>query len=143
MKRIPFVLLLFFSCTLFAQENSTDEEQIKQVVQSAYIDGIQNRGDITAIKAGFHPGFNLLGVRNGMLTKLPIYSWVEYVEKAKAAGNEHEKVSAEFLMVDVSGDAAMVKLALYQSGKKIFTDYLSLYKFDDTWRIVSKIYHRH
>ncbi len=45
--------------------------------------------------------------------------------------------------MDVTGSAAAVELELAQNGKRIFTDYLSLYKFPDGWKIVGKIYHRH
>ena len=49
----------------------------------------------------------------------------------------------KFLVVDVTGSAASVKLELHQGDKRIFTDYLSLYKFPDGWKIVGKIYYRH
>jgi hypothetical protein len=49
----------------------------------------------------------------------------------------------EFVNIDISGSAACAKIELYQNKKKIFTDYLSLYKFSDGWKIVSKIYYRH
>lgn len=46
-------------------------------------------------------------------------------------------------MIEVVGNAAVAKVELYREDKKIFTDFLSLYKFEEGWRIVSKIYHRH
>jgi len=57
----------------------SDEEAIKALIQTAYVDGLQNLVDLEKTKAGFHPG----------------------------------------------------------------TDYLSLYRFPDGWKIVGKIYHRH
>lgn len=46
-------------------------------------------------------------------------------------------------MIDITGNAAIAKVELYQEGNKIFTDYLSLYKFKEGWRIVSKICEDH
>ena len=143
MKKLFLFLLLFTGLTTFAQE--AEKEAIKTTIHTAYVDGIQNRGEIADIDKGFHPGFNLLGIdRNNHLSKLPIYTWVDYVKSAKEKDEEKgAEVSAKYPMIDVSGKAAVAKVELYKKGEKIFTDYLSLYKFEEGWRIVSKIYHRH
>ena len=46
-------------------------------------------------------------------------------------------------MIDVTGGVAMVKVELSQEGELVYTDYLSLIKFDSGWRIVAKVYHKH
>jgi hypothetical protein len=38
----------------------------------------------------------------------------------------------------VTGNAAMAKIELYQEEKKLFNDYLQLYKFKEGWSIVRK-----
>src|SRR6056297_2669077 len=147
-------LTLLFALTIVvftanAQEQAEEKENIKQVIQTAYVDGLQNYvSSINEIEAGFHPGFNLLGVnKNNMLTKFPIYSWVESVkkrmEKHPNGRPEKEKITCKYKLIDVTGNAAMAKIELHQIDKKLFTDYLQLYKFEEGWRIVSKIYHRH
>jgi len=149
MKNIVFLIAL--SCVVFsanAKQQKAEEENIKEVIQTAYVDGLQNyESSIDEIKAGFHPGFKLLGVKNNQLTKYPIYSWVESVKKRKAKYPEgrpdEEKITCKYKSIDVTGNAAMAKIELYQKDKKLFTDYLQLYKFEEGWRIVSKIYHRH
>jgi hypothetical protein len=139
-------LMALFSLNLSAQEEA-EKEAIKQVIQIAYVNGLQNKGPVADIEAGFHPGFELLGVRNNEFTKWPIYSWVQYHEqKLKENPNppsEEEKVTCKFPMIDVTGNAGIAKIELYKGGEKIFTDYLSLYKFEEGWKIVSKIYFRH
>ena len=145
---ISIFLALLFPVLMFAQDNQNEEkEAIKTVIQTAYVDGLQNNGDLTKTEEGFHPGFNLLGVRNNGLTKFPIYSWVEYA-KHKQKENpdppaENEKVTCEFELIDITGNAAVAKIELYKDSKKIYTDYLSLYKFEEGWRIVNKIYFAH
>jgi hypothetical protein len=124
----------------FAQ---SDEDAIKALIQSAYVDGLQNLGDLEKTKAGFHPDFVLLGLRDGKLTRLPIAEWVASAEKRKADGAKPPLTVCKFLVIDVTGSAASVKLELHQNDKRIFTDYLSLYMFPDGWKIVGKIYHRH
>lgn len=128
---------------LFAQEK--ENESIKKVIQSAYIDGLMNKGDLDNTKKGFHPGFNLLGMDHNMLSKFPIYSWIEVTEIQKKASPEGPELKfiSKFPMIDVTGNAAIVKVELYKESELIYTDYLSLYKFEEGWRIVSKIYFQH
>ena len=145
MKRnILFIVAVFLSVNLMAQEQPTDKDLILKTIDKAYVQGLQNGKDIENIKKGFHPGFNLLGVdQNDNLTKLPIYTWYDMVEGRIAAGKKPEvETKAKYPLVDITGKAAVVKVELYREDKMIFTDYLSLYKFEEGWRIVSKIYHR-
>lgn len=149
MKKTALLLtLVFFAFATFASDIEKEKENIQQVIQSAYIDGIHNLGDVEDIRKGFHPGFNLLGVNgNNQLTRFPIYSWIESVERRKEQNPEgrpeEERTTCKYNSIDVTGHAAQAEIELYRKGKKIFTDYLQLYKFKEGWRIVSKIYHRH
>ncbi len=120
-----------------------EADAIKALVQTAYVDGLQNLGDLEKTKAGFHPDFVLLGLRDGALTRLPIAEWIASAGKRKADGAKPPLTTCKFLTVDVTGSAASVKLELHQNDKRVFTDYLSLYKFPDGWKIVGKIYYRH
>jgi len=145
MKRsIVFFVAVLFSITTMAQEKPTDKEMILKTIEKAYVQGLQNGKDIENIKKGFHPGFNLLGVdQNNHLTKFPIYTWYDVVETGVAAGEKPEvETTAKYPLVDITGNAAVVKVELFREEKMIFTDYLSLYKFEEGWRIVAKVYHR-
>jgi len=95
------------------------------------------------LRAGFHPDFVLLGLRDGALTRLPIAEWIASAEKRKASGTTPPLTICTFITVDVTGVAASVKLALHQNDRHILTDDLSLHKFPDGWKVVGKIYHRH
>ncbi|MDZ7742374.1 MAG: nuclear transport factor 2 family protein [Bacteroidota bacterium] len=149
MKKVILLVIaaILIGVSAMAQDAGSDETKIKQVIQSAYVDGIQNRGEIEAIEKGFHPGFNLLIHKGNMMDKLPIYNWIEYVKmrKAREEGpvSEEEKVSVEFEDIDITGTAAVARIKLFKGGKHIFTDYLSLYNFtEDGWKIVGKIYYK-
>jgi hypothetical protein len=140
-------LLLIITLAFLSFANAQNEENaIKEVIQSAYIDGIHNLGDMDAIEKGFHPGFDLLiKNENGQLVKYPIYSWLESTKKRKAENPEgpEEKTTVEFIDIDITGESAVAKIDLFRDGKRTFTDYLFLYKFPEGWRIVSKVYHRY
>ena len=134
--------MLSMCILVFAQE--ADKESIRKLVLTAYVDGLQNNGDLDATREGFYPGFELLVFQNDMVSKFPIYNWITYTEmdKAKEPGPlaEEDITSCEFEFIDITGTAAVTKIHLSKGGKKIYTDYLSLYKFQDGWKIVSKIY---
>jgi hypothetical protein len=141
------VTLMFAATSLFAQEADKEKDAIKNVIQTAYVDGLQNKGNVEDIQKGFHPGFNLLGVRDNMLTKYPIYSWIQSFEKRKADDpsplDDEQKITCNYLLIDVTGNAAMAKIQLIRNKVLLFTDYLQLYRFEEGWKIVSKIYYRH
>lgn len=141
---MKYLFLLLTLMTTVAVAQTSDEDAIKQVVRSAYIEGIQNRGNIDNIRKGFHPTFNMLRLVDNQIKPLAIEEWITNIEKSKA-NNEPAQPKAEgkFVNVDVSGNAAVVKLDLFRNEKRTFTDYLVLYKFTDGWKIVSKTYYRH
>ncbi len=144
MKMLQITIGMLLFCNLLIAQNQSESAAIQDVIQRAYIDGIHNQGEIEEIKKGFHPGFELLiKNQNGQLVKLPIYSWIETVEKRKLDNPQGppNETTADYLSFDITGDAAVAKFDLYKAGKKTFTDYLFLYKFGDDWKIVSKIYH--
>ena len=76
----------------------------------------------------------------------PIANWIKSIEKRKASPDfkpEDQKWDYKFAYVDVTGVAASAKIELSKDGKHIYTDYLSLLKFKDGWKITDKVYFRH
>jgi hypothetical protein len=137
------IVVLIFGCLNVSGQN--DEELIKQTIEEGYIKGLHNNGDLSVTAESFHEGFNLLGLKNNMLTKFPIYSWLEMSKQRRAKKDQPERpeTTSKYPIIDVTGNAAIAKVELYQNGTIIFTDYLALYKFKEGWRIVSKIYEDH
>lgn len=144
---IAIILLAILSSYSFAQDNAKDIETIKATIQSAYVDGLQNDGDVDKIDKGFHPDFNLLGIgKNNQMWKLSITKWkekvVQKVEKGEMPKKGDDRVTIKFLNVDVTGTAAVAKIEFYIGPKLTYIDYISLYKFDKEWKIVNKIFYK-
>jgi hypothetical protein len=140
MKNLIFLIFLL-PAVVFAQN---EEATVKQVITSAYIEGIHNRGSVDDIRKGFHPSFSMLRLVGNEIKPLPIEEWIANLEKArKESSAPPVKTEGTFVNVDITGDAAVVKLELYRENKKVFADYLVLYKFKEGWRIVSKTFYRH
>ncbi|MEO1086313.1 MAG: nuclear transport factor 2 family protein [Acidobacteriota bacterium] len=122
------------------------EAQIKSLIEKAYVHGAFNELNPEAMEKGFHPDFAIFSPDGEELKKYPIADWTKRTAERKADPKfkaEDNKWTHNFAAVDVTGHAASVKIELSKDGKLVFTDYLSLLKFDSGWRIVGKVYFRH
>ena len=138
------IVILLFCTVAFDAFAQTDEEQVKQVVMSAYVGGIHNGGPVDDIRRGFHPTFAMLRLTDNQVKPLPIEEWITNIEKSRSQQTTAPaKTEGKFVSVTVTGTAANVVLDLYRGDKKTFTDNLLLYKFSEGWRIVSKTYYRY
>ncbi|PLX25433.1 MAG: hypothetical protein C0599_00610 [Salinivirgaceae bacterium] len=145
MKIRIFTLIVILFAVYTNTTAQDDKELIKNVIEEGYVKGLHNNGDLAVTAKSFHEGFNLLGVSNNHLTKFPIYSWLEMSKKRREQKDQpvRPETISKYPMIDITGNAAVAKVELYQNENKIFTDYLMLYRFDEGWRIVSKIYEDH
>jgi hypothetical protein len=145
-KVILFGMLFLATVVLNAQNNEEEKEAIKKVIQTAYVEGLQNEGDADKIDLGFHPDFNLLGIgKDNAMWKLPIADWKAKAVKKREEGklpSDDKKVSVKFQSIDVTGTAAVAKIEFYVGEKLTYIDYISLYKFDDGWKMVNKIFYK-
>ena len=100
-----------------------------------------------SMEKGFHEDFSIYSAKGEELGKYPISDWVKSTRKRVANGydaNDEKNIwKPTFASVDVTGGAAQVKVELRNQGKLVYTDYLSLLKFESGWRIVAKVYHSH
>ena len=76
------------------------------------------------------------------LNQLTRDAWIARL-KPRAASDPRPDVKAKIAVLDQTGDAAVVKVDIFRGGKQIFTDYISLYRFPDGWKLVGKTFHRH
>lgn len=147
MKKV-FIVIFFFSVIFtIAQNVEHEEEAIKNVIQTAYVEGLQNEGNLEKIDSGIHPDFNLLGIGEGdEMWKLSIADWkvktVKRLEKGELPRTGEGLVSIKFLSIDITGTAAVAKIEFYVGERLTFVDYISLYKFESGWKMVNKIFYK-
>lgn len=143
--------ILFLGLTIFAFTNndsngSEAEEEVKALILKSYVNGAFNDLDPEAMSNGFHPDFAIFSAKGESIGKYPIAQWVEGTKKRKSDPEFNpakNKWTHNFASVDVTGGSAAVKIELSHKGKHVYTDYLSLLKFDSGWKIVAKVYHKH
>jgi hypothetical protein len=119
-----------------------DEKAIREVIEEAYIEGIHGSQDETTVKSGFHDDFAMLVLRDNALEKVDVDEWLRRLEEMKADNPDLwiAETRHEFRLVDVTGYAAVAKLDVYKGETHFSTDYMLLYRFDEGWRIVSKVF---
>jgi hypothetical protein len=137
---------LAVTTTADAQAATNESAAIQKVVNDAYVDGIHNFRDPVAIRKGFDPGFEMLILKDDRLEKLPLEAWIARLAEAKTPAPTRESgirpTTAEFPVIEIAGAAAICRVEVSRDGKRLFTDFLNLYKFSDGWRIVGKSYYR-
>ena len=123
------------------------EKEVKELILKSYINGAFNDLNPEAMRKGFHPDFAIFSADGENISKYPISEWANGVEKRKNKEDfdpAKNKWEHNFAAVDVTGGSASAKIELSRNGKLVYTDYLSLLKFEEGgWRIVAKVYHRH
>jgi hypothetical protein len=149
-KLFLFLFIPAISFSVQAQNKATNDADIalvKKTIQTAYVEGLQNEGDTIKINSGFCPEFEMLmPTKEGELKKYSLSVWKEKIKVNLASGQlprkGAEQISVKFLSVDVTGNAAVAKFEFYVGPKLTFVDYLCLYKFGESWKIVSKIFQK-
>lgn len=152
MRKIIFPLLLCFvilgslAFTYTEVQEMEAEKEVKDLILECYVHGAFNELNPDAMRKGFHPDFAIFSAKGEDISKYPIGTWAEGVAKRKNDPKfkaKNNKWEHEFAAVDVTGGSAAVKIKLFNKGKHVYTDYLSLLKFDSGWKIVAKVYHKH
>ncbi len=141
---IMIILFIIVAIPMISASNEDVEAEkaaIRDVVIEGYVEPIFVSGDIEAIKRGFHPEFNMLILKDNNLVKYPLEEWIKSIEKREYPSKD--VVVYDMLNIDITGNAAVVKIKIDISNQKKYSDYLSLYKFKDGWKIVNKIYFQH
>jgi hypothetical protein len=142
-----FLVLILSVGAMAASQGKTDPaDEVRSVVEGSYINGAFNDLDPDAMKRGFHPDFAIFSADGEKISRYPIGEWVSSVAQRKAdPGFDPTKNvwKHKLPIIDVTGGAAFVKVELSRDGTLVYTDYLSLLKFDSGWRIVAKVYEKH
>ena len=137
---LVFTLVLLVGLTIQPMhrvpgQNSSEEPAVRLTVET-YLHGLKFN-DVESFKKVFHPDAQLLfGRKTGELGALTQEQW--YKGFAASAGKE-EKGELRIAAMDITGTAAEVKVVeIYETS--IYTDYISLLKLADGWKIVNKTF---
>jgi hypothetical protein len=128
----------------FVMSGQEDEKAaVKKAIVEGYIDGIFLMGDPELVRKRWHEECDIVVYMNKKLQKFPAIHWVERLEKKSGPLLPDVKVTHKFEDVKVVGNAAFVVVEIFLDGKKKYTDFMNLYKFDSCWKIVTKTFYEH
>jgi hypothetical protein len=116
----------------------SDLAQVEDAVW-LYLNALHD-GDISGLGRVFAPSSALYSSADGQATALAIEPWLDRVANRKSARDSGFPARNRIHSIDVFGDMAMAKVSSEFPPKK-FTDYLSLVRTAEGWRIVAKTYH--
>lgn len=114
---------------------------IESVIQKAYVHGIWLDGDEKAARSGFDPSFVMQVAQEDNTLSVSLDAWLERLGLHGEALDEN--ITHEIRVLDQTGGAAVAKVLVYRDGEALYTDYMSLYKSGDGWKIVAKTFHTH
>lgn len=124
-----------------ALAESGDLDAIRQTVQDAYIQGVFVGRSEAAVRAGFHPSFTMAIYADDELIQATLDMWLDRMQLDGVASND--RIEGLFRQIDATDNTATVKLELWINGRHTYTDYLGLYKFQNGWKIVNKLFASH
>jgi hypothetical protein len=117
-------------------------QELKAIEQTVwtYLDGLYE-GDTRKLGSAFHDVSHLYSVDGeGKVADLPRAKWLEMVADRPSAKSKGLARTDRIVSIDMSGpETAFVKVEC-SIHPRYFTDYLTLLKLKDGWRIVSKTY---
>lgn len=138
--------ILFLPAFVLAQSVESEKEAVKKVIIDGYISGVFLKGDPKMVKKNWHEACEIVYFepKSKTLIKAPaVKHFEDHFEKKPVPYNEN--ITYEFADIQISGYAAIATVEIYSKdkSKQIYTDYMCLYKFDDGWKIVTKIFYAH
>ena len=139
---VTFAVLLIFSLPAGAD----DKSEIEAVIKASYFNGAFNDLDTVSMRQGFHPEFAIFSADGEKLGRYPIDDWIKGIEKRKqdpSFDSSKAEMECKIVSLDVTGGAAAAKIEISKDGELVYTDYLSLLKFSDGWKIAAKVYQSH
>lgn len=117
-------------------------ELIESVVKEGYIEGIHRRQDKALALKGFHKDFKMLVLNDKQIEQVDIDKWLDRIELLKEKSPELWQASTDykFKLLDNTCNTAVVKIDVFKGKVHFSTDYMLLYKIEEEWKIVSKIF---
>jgi hypothetical protein len=138
------ITVLFLPIFAFTQPVEREKKAIQKVIIDGYIEGVFLKGDTTLIKANWHDACDIVYFEPKSKTLMKGSAVKHFAGHfKKKPGPFNENITYVFKDIQITGYAAVATVDIYNKdkSKQIYTDYLCLYKFEDGWKIVTKIFY--
>ena len=148
MKKRSTVVLLLLSVLTYslclAQTKEDEEKTIVTLIREAYIGGAYNDADTRAMSKGFHDKVTIQDVNRFGYMTTSLKQWQILLDRQKWLRPDwNNRTTADIKVLGLEGHAAVVRVDVYNDKVLELTDFLSLYKFQDGWKVTNRIFTRH
>ena len=144
-KNYLLPIVLMFSISLCAQQNSTEIEMITETIEN-YFNGYMQSDEEMLLKAFDKDNGAMKVISNTedgseIAENIPFKDLVSrWADREKFSSEILENSSLEILKIDyVDGKIASAKIRM-KVGETVYIDILSLQKMNQEWKITNKIY---
>ena len=96
-------------------------------------------GDVERLRRIFHPQCWLFGENPRGSHAFPVAGFIDQIASEPVPEAEGEPFDMHLVSTDRTGSVAVAKVSVRYQGRR-FTDYLTLQKAADGWRIVGKLF---
>lgn len=138
------VLMILLGLGPMTMQDSIGTEEaaaVKEVLVNAYVRGVFIERDEKLVKDGFHPEFTMQVLNDEEIITASLDMWLDRL--SLNSQKNPNKIEHEFKFIDIVDRAAISKMEIFKNSRHLYTDYFSLYKFKNGWKIVSKIFAKH
>lgn len=144
MKKNHKILILCFTSLFFAQcfsqTTTNDKKAIADLIQASYIQAAYNQINIDALKKGFHENFTWQWKHHDRLFVINMENWIKDIEREKEIRPEwNNRTSAQIQVIALETNTAVAKVKFFNNKVHERTDFISIYKFSDGWKITNMI----
>jgi hypothetical protein len=131
------LLVALTGLVLSAAGPRQDDEALVRRALEHYFQG-HATGDGAHFRAAFHPEGRVVSVRDGKLATMTVEEYVGRAATGRPAADEARR-RRRIETIDITNNTAVAKLVLDYPEVR-FTDYMTLLKVGDEWRIISKAF---
>ena len=132
-----FLLLFFVSVSIVSVKAQSEDEAVKMCVNN-YLDGV-SKGDAAKLNMAFHPSAMLRTVNaQGSMQDMAV---AKFIAGTPAGGISAKGGSTKLVSYSYVGVSALATVELAFGDFK-YVDLLSMLKFGNDWKIVSRVFSR-
>ena len=116
----------------------TDLDEIRSTIQN-YFDGLYH-GDIEKMRRAFHPCCHLYSGMEGGIQDESAPDWFRRIRNRASPASEGALRRDRIVFIDLNGSGSALVKVQVQAPSGRYSDYLSVLKLQEGWRIVAKVF---
>ena len=114
-----------------------EKQAVINTIEEGYLQHWMIEPNVEEMQKAFHPDANVYVISDGSVITFNQDALNEYVGSLETA---KEEITWEFNQIDLIKNMAMVKLSVYRDGALSVVDIFNLYKTNDGWKIIAKLF---